>query len=158
MTPAGAEHKPVVGTRPGNGYACSRAASRHFIRRVHRPGIAAGRVRKRPHVGGVVVPPGGIEAHPTERSAAGSSLAGTERGRANDVRDGKWKRPRLRAWRDRARASAQPEFFRNFAAGVQAATNALRPVGDPRCDVFVAGYAVELCVACWSAKPTGGDG
>ena len=158
MTPASAACKPIVGMCRGKGFAYSKAASSPFIPRVHRPGIAARRVGKQPHVGGVVVPRSGIARLRMVSSAVESSAAGIDRDSANDERQGKPKRPRMRACRGRARASAQPEFCQNFAAGVQGATNALRRVGDPRCGVFVAGYAVELYVACWSAKPTGGNG
>ena len=158
MTPASAACKPIVGMCRGVGCACSKAASSPFIPRVHRLGIAARRVRKRPHVGDVVVPHSGIARLRMVSSAVESSAAGIDRDSANDERPGKPKRPRMRACRGRARASAQPEFCQNFAAGVQGATNALRRVGDPRCGVFVAGYAVELYVACWNAKPTGGNG
>ena len=158
MTPASAACKPIVGMHPDKGCAYSRVASSPFIPRVHRPGIAAWRVGKRPRVGGVVAPHSGIARLRMVSSAAESSAAGIEHDSANDERQGKPKRLRRKSCRDRARVSAQPEFCRNFAAGAQGATNALRRVGDPRCGVFVAGYAVELYVACWSAKPIGDDG
>ena len=158
MTPASAACKPIVGMRRGKGCAYSKAVSSPFIPRVHRPGIAAKRVGKRPHVGDVVRPHSGIVRLHMVSSAVESSAAGIEHDSANDERQGKPKRPRQRPCRDRARVSAQPEFCQNFAADVQGATNASRRVGDPRCGVFVAGYAVELYVACWSAKPTGGNG
>ncbi len=127
---------------------------------VHRPAYCSRACQKRPHVGGVVVPPGGIEERSPRKEVPPRAVLPVPSAAVRERRARTGSGETASTEGDagpQARASAQPEFFRNLAAGVQAATNRFAPpVGDlPRCDVFVAGYAVRaLHVACWSAKPT----